>query len=98
MKITAIVLGILLVILQIDLWIGEGSLASMWQLKSEIAKQKTQNKRLLERNQILEAEVYDLKDLKSGMQAIEERARNELGMIKEGETFYQIVDEPAEKK
>ena len=94
MKITAIILGILLVILQVDLWIGEGSLTAMWQLESEMAKQERQNKRLQERNQALEAEV---RDLKSGMQAVEERARAELGMVKENETFYQIVDDNDKK-
>jgi len=95
MKVTAIILGILLVILQVDLWFGEGSLTAMWQFESETAKQERQNKRLQERNQALAAEV---RDLKSGMHAVEERARTELGMVKENETFYQIVDDPQEKK
>ena len=95
MKITAIILGVLLVILQVDLWFGEGSLIAMWRLESEIARQQRQNQRLQERNEALAAEVQDLK---SGMEAVEERARSELGMVKEKETFYQIVDDSEQKE
>ena len=85
----AILFGLLFIILQYDLWIGEGSLSAAWKLDKSIEVQQNQNARLKERNQALEAEVIDLK---SGLQAIEERARSELGMIKEGETFFQVIE------
>lgn len=85
----AIVLSIFFIILQYDLWIGEGSLSAAWKLDKSIQTQKEQNARLKERNQALDAEV---KDLKSGLQAIEERARSELGMIKKDETFFQVIE------
>jgi cell division protein FtsB len=78
------------VILQYDLWVGEGSLATVWRLQQSIDKQNQENKLLVERNKALEAEVLDLKQ---GKDAIEERARSDLGMIKKGETYIQIVDE-----
>jgi cell division protein FtsB len=84
-------LVILLVLLQYRLWVGDGSLAEVWRLYQQVEAQRAENQRLLERNQALEAEV---KDLKQGLDAIEERAREELGMIKKGESFYQIIDEP----
>lgn len=87
-----IVTSILLVTLQYRLWVGEGSLAEVWGLKGKITEQESHNQRLRERNEQLKAEVADLKQ---GLEAIEERARSELGMIKEGETFYQLVDKPS---
>ena len=84
-------LVVLLVLLQYRLWVGDGSLAEVWSLYQQVEAQRAENQRLLERNQALEAEV---KDLKQGLDAIEERAREELGMIKKGESFYQIIDEP----
>ena len=59
------------------------------QTQEQIAEQKGENERLLERNRILEAEVLELK---SGMETVEERARHELGMLKEGETLYQLAE------
>ena len=85
----AILLGCLFILLQYDLWLGEGSLTAAWKLDKSIEVQQNQNARLKERNQVLEAEVIDLK---SGLQAIEERARSELGMIKEDETFFQVIE------
>ncbi|MCG6865912.1 MAG: cell division protein FtsB [Thiogranum sp.] len=87
-------LVVLLVLLQYRLWVGDGSLAEVWSLYQQVEVQRAENQRLLERNQALEAEV---KDLKQGLDAIEERAREELGMIKKGESFYQIIDEPPAK-
>ncbi|GAB4359397.1 MAG: hypothetical protein Kow006_28480 [Gammaproteobacteria bacterium] len=84
-----IVLVVILLWLQYRLWVGDGSLAEVWQLRREIATQQAENRRLRERNRVLEAEVQDLKQ---GYKAIEERARSELGMIRENETFYQIVE------
>ena len=82
---------VLLVLLQYKLWVGDGSLAEVWDLYQQVDTQKHENQQLRERNQALEAEVQDLKQ---GLQAIEERAREELGMIKDEETFYQIIETP----
>ena len=75
--------------LQYRLWVGEGSLAKVAELQRQIDEQKGENERLLERNRILEAEVLELK---KGMETVEERARHELGMVKEGETLYQLAE------
>ena len=83
------VLLIVLVLLQYRLWVGDGSLAEVWQLHRQVENQKAENARLEERNQALDAEVQDLKQ---GQTAIEERAREELGMIRKNETFYQIIE------
>ena len=83
--------GILLVtfvVLQYRLWVGQGSLAEVAQLKRQIAQQERRLEEMRERNSVLRAEVNSLKH---GLEAVEARARSELGMIKEGETFYQIV-------
>ena len=89
MKILAAVLGLLLIVLQYDLWIGDGSMFAAWQLSENIEQQKQENSLLQQRNDKLAAEVDDLK---SGLAAIEERARSELGMIKDNETFVQVVE------
>ena len=88
MRIIAVILGLLFLVLQYDLWLGEGSLATAWRLEQKIAKQKKENEKIHQRNESLVAEVNDLK---KGDAAIEERARNELGMIKKGETYIQVV-------
>lgn len=86
---------ILFLWLQYRLWVGDGSLAEVWDLYSQVEMQREENRQLRERNQALEAEVQDLK---KGLGAIEERAREELGMIKEDEDFYQIIEAaPASK-
>ena len=85
-------LVVLFVLLQYKLWVGDGSLAEVWDLYQQGELQKQENQRLQERNQALEAEV---EDLKQGLDSIEERAREELGMIKDDETFYQIIEDPA---
>ena len=94
MKILAGVLLFLLLVLQGQLWFGQGSLPDLWRLKRAVEAQQDENRQLEERNAALAAEVQDLK---GGLEAIEERARSELGMIREGETFYQVTDgrEPA---
>ncbi len=89
MKTIIAVLAVLFVLLQYKLWFGEGSMMEVWKLDRAIAVQGAENAQLLERNQALAAEVADLKQ---GVDAIEERARRELGMIKKGEIFFQIVD------
>ena len=83
------VLTLLLLVLQYDLWIGDGSIANVISLQRAIEAQKQENERLRERNLALDAEV---KDLKTASDAIEERARLELGMIREGETFYRVIE------
>ena len=75
--------------LQYKLWFGDGNMREVWALRDAIEEQKKENQHLRERNAALEAEVQDLKQ---GLDAIEERARSELGMIKKGETFYQIIE------
>ena len=90
MRIINIALIVMLAILQYDLWLGEGSFTSAWKLQHTINDQREENGRLKSRNDSLTAEV---EDLKSGLAAIEERARSELGMIKQDETFVQVVDE-----
>ena len=83
-----IIIGlILLLLLQGTLWVGQGGLFDFLQLKQSVMIQMHDNQQLLGRNGALTADVADLKD---GTEAIEERARNEMGMIKEGETFYQV--------
>ncbi|MBU1329355.1 MAG: cell division protein FtsB [Gammaproteobacteria bacterium] len=84
-----VVLLLLLAGLQYRLWVGDGSLAQVTDLKQQIADQQGENEQLLERNRILEAEVLELK---RGMETVEERARHELGMVKEGETLYQLAE------
>jgi len=81
---------ILLAGLQYRLWVGEGSFAHVNQLGQQIAAQKSENEKLLERNRILTAEVVELKQ---GLETIEERARHELGMIRDGETLFQLSTE-----
>jgi cell division protein FtsB len=79
---------VLLAALQYPLWFGHGGMAEYLQLRRAIATQQVENERLRERAVTLAAEVADLKH---GLSAVEERARAELGMIRRGETFYQIV-------
>ena len=95
MRYIAVILGLLFFVLQYSLWIGEGSLATVWQLQKGIAEQREENKKIAHRNESLLAEVNDLK---KGDNAIEERARNELGMIRKGETYIQVVDDKKEIK
>lgn len=75
--------------LQYRLWVGEGSYAEVRHLQQEIANKKADLERMEKENQELRAEI---EDLKKGLEAIQERARSELGMIKQGETYFQIVE------
>lgn len=88
LKILLLILFVLLLNLQYHLWFGEGSYQEYNTLKQMIEQQQQENIALKIRNEALEVEVADLKH---GLEAIEERARLELGMIKRGEVFYQIV-------
>jgi len=86
----AIVLGALLLAIQYPLWFGKGGWMRVWDLDRQLAGHKENNRRLQARNQALDAEV---RDLKQGTDAIEERARYELGMVKQDEVFFQILKE-----
>ncbi len=78
--------------LQLKLWFGSSSMQEVDSLRTAVKKQTVDNARLQKRNQALAADVHDLKH---GDQAVEARARTELGLIKTGEVFYQVVDQPA---
>jgi cell division protein FtsB len=86
-KLIAILL-LVLVGLQYKLWFGDGSLSEVVQLAHELEIQKAKLQELEDRNRILEAQVLDLQN---GLDAFEEKARNDLGMIKRGETFIQLI-------
>ena len=92
MKIILYILLGILIGLQYPLWLGDGGALSLWKLKREIAAQQSENGKLRERNRALEAEVRDLKE---GYEALEERARAELGMVRRGETFFQMIENAA---
>ena len=85
-----IVLFVLLLGLQVALWFSSTGVANLREIKQTLQEQEKENIELLQRNQTLEAEV---KDLKEGLASVEERARSELGMIAEGETFFQLINE-----
>jgi cell division protein FtsB len=90
MKILAAVLTALIVIIQYPLWLGKGGWLRVSQIDQELRKEKDSNARLEQRNTTFAAEV---RDLKQGTEAIEERARYELGMIRGDEVFFQYADE-----
>ena len=89
MKLLAIALASLIVLIQAPLWLGKGGWLRAWQVENDLAKQKGKNAQLESRNAALAAEV---RDLKQGTEAVEERARYELGMIRHDEVFFQIQD------
>lgn len=91
MKILAAVLFALVLALQYRLWLGDGGMREVVTLRKEIEQQQAENDLLRERNRTLTAEVQDLK---KGTTAIEERARTDLGMVGQRETFYQVVTPP----
>ena len=95
MKWILLVLVIFLAVLQSRLWHGEGSYAHSAQLERDIKQQEAENDRMRERNRILDVEVQDLK---TGIDSVEERARNDIGMIKKDETFFMIPAKKSEKK
>jgi cell division protein FtsB len=82
-----LVLVVLIALLQYPLWLGKGGWLRVWDYDRQVQSQREANQKLEQRNAALDAEV---RDLKSGYEAIEERARYELGMIKEGEIFVQV--------
>ena len=78
----------LVLLIQYQLWISDDGMREVWRLNDAVQAQQKENLELKERNDTLEAEVADLKE---GLEAVEERARSELGMIREDEVFYQLV-------
>jgi len=92
-KIIITVLAILLLLLQFKLWFGDASVRDVISLKQNVQQQQLKNDQVTQRNAVLAAEV---EDLKTGLEAIEERARSELGMIKKDETFIHIVEGDSE--
>jgi cell division protein FtsB len=90
-KILPILLIALILFIQYRLWFDHGGIVAMQQLKKQLASQSTENEQLKQRNDNL---VLQVQNLQSNQDAIESRARQELGMIKKGETFYQLVDKP----
>lgn len=91
MKVLALVLAALIVLIQYPLWAGKGSWFRVWEIDQQIRAQRDANRQLQARNSGLEAEV---RDLKVGLDAIEERARSELGMIRQDEIFFQVLESP----
>ncbi|MFZ6642620.1 cell division protein FtsB [Undibacterium sp. TC4M20W] len=89
MRLIALSFAALLMLIQYPLWLGKGGWLRVWELDRQVAQVKGNNEKLKERNGKLESEVQDLKN---GTDAVEERARFELGMIKKNEIFVQILD------
>ena len=83
-----IALLIIIILLQHRLWFGKHSIPDLWAGQAKVTERQLQNASLAQRNRLLAA---DIEDLKIGLEAIEERARSELGLIKKGETFYRIL-------
>jgi len=88
MKLLSFLLLVAIAAMQYPLWLGKASWLRVWQVDQEVVAARAENLQLQNRNNMLEAEVNDLKQ---GLEAIEERARSDLGMIKEGEILFQIV-------
>ncbi|HEX5363111.1 MAG TPA: cell division protein FtsB [Gallionella sp.] len=88
MRAVTLILAVLLLLLQYPLWLGKGSWLKVWDLNRQVTEQQQVNQQTQTRNAMLDAEVLDLKQ---GTEAIEERARSELGMIKRDEVFYQFI-------
>ena len=95
MRILSIALSALIILVQVPLWIGKGGWLRVWEMDNHVSAQRGKNAQLEVRNASLAAEVNDLK---TGTEAIEERARYELGMIKGDEVFFQVIEQkPAAK-
>lgn len=84
-----IILAAVILLLQYPLWFGKGGWLKVWELNRELEAQRQENQKMQARNAVMDAEV---RDLKQGTDAIEERARSDLGMIKPGETYFQLDD------
>ena len=90
MKLLAAILGALIVLIQYPLWLGKGGWLRAWEMDRQLEGQRAKSRQLEARNAALAAEV---RDLKQGTEAIEERARYELGLIRSDEVFIQVVPE-----
>ena len=90
MKWLTLILVALVGVIQYPLWLGKGGWMRVWEVDQQIAAQREVNAKLKSRNSALDAEV---RDLKQGLEAIEERARSELGMVRQDEVFFQLLDE-----
>ena len=88
MRILGAIFVALIVLIQYPLWLGKGGWLRAWEVERQVDAQKAKNRQLEARNDSLAAEV---RDLKTGTEAIEERARHELGMLRSDEIFYQYV-------
>lgn len=88
MRLFTLILLLVLALVQRQLWFGENGLVEYRQVSERLLQQQADNQKLEERNSLLKEEVSDLK---SGLEAIEELARNDLGFIKPGETFYRVI-------
>src|SRR6516225_3683947 len=91
MKWLAAALAVTILLLQYRVWLAEDGVRQVTGLRQAVAAQRAENEQLAERNRQLAAEV---RDLKTGLDALEERARSDLGMISRNETFYQVVPPP----
>ena len=89
MRVLAGILGALILLIQVSLWLGKGGWLTAWRLESKLEIERSRNLQLEGRNAALTAEV---RDLKQGTEAIEERARAELGMVRQDEVFFQIEE------
>ena len=94
MRVFTVILLVLFGLLQYRLWFGKNSVPDYLSLQEDVERQQVVNEKLKQRNKLLYA---DTDDLKLGTEAIEERARNELGMIKEGETFFRLIPDRSHK-
>jgi len=90
-KTLTIIFVALIALLQYPFWLGKGSVLRVWNVSQQIDEQKERNTVQKQQNDTLRAEVDDLR---LGQDAVEEKARSELGMIKEDEVFYQVIDQP----
>ncbi len=89
MRWVPLILAVLILLLQYPLWFGKGGWFRVWELSHEVEEQKHSNQQARMRNAVMDAEV---RDLKQGSDALEERARSQLGMVKHGEVFFQVDD------
>ena len=90
MRLVALTLAGLILLAQYPLWLGKGGWLRVWEVERQIRAQREVNRQLAARNQALDAEV---RDLKVGLEAIEERARSELGMVRGNEVFFQLIED-----
>ena len=88
MRVLLVILLLVLILLQMKMWFGEGGFRDVRRLEQRVEEQARENETLAQRNRELQAEV---EDLRQGLEAVEERARSELGLIKGNEEFYQVV-------